>query len=156
MSVQNENSVKGHFALYDTKSFRSRCKMTGCTRFSHLFCEECMVHLCITSKRNCFYEYHHNSKSEENNTARQNKQNKAGRQTIKTTNANDERSGARRTSGAVNKRKKNPPKGAATRSSIKNRIQKCAKEQIIAKNASSQKENFMSKIGLITKKLATR
>lgn len=93
-----------HFALYDVKKFRSRCKLQGCPFFSHLFCEECGVHLCITSKRNCFYDYHHNSQSKENNAPRQNK---PIRRTIETaTNANEVRSGRRRTPCVVNEPKK--------------------------------------------------
>lgn len=50
---------KSHWALYDGKNCRSRCKMTNCIFFSHWFCNKCQKHLCITSKRNCFFAYHH-------------------------------------------------------------------------------------------------
>lgn len=95
MSAKAKNPLKSHFPLYDTKTHRSRCKLPGCVFFSHLFCEVCEVHLCITSKRNCFYDYHH-SQSNKNDTNRQNqdKSTKVSSQTIKTTtNANGKRSG---------------------------------------------------------------
>lgn len=92
MSTKKKNLVKGHFALYDTKSYRSRCKLSGCNRFSHLFCEECEVHLCITSKRNCFYKYHHNNQPKANDTVRKIEPIKDTRQTIETTNVNVKRS----------------------------------------------------------------
>lgn len=53
--------AKNHFPLYDEKPSRSRCKMPSCIFFSHIYCEKCEVNLCITSKRNCFYGYHHHN-----------------------------------------------------------------------------------------------
>lgn len=165
MSVQKENLVKSHFALYDTKLHRSRCKMPGCTHFSHLFCEECKVHLCITSKRNCFYEYHHNSQPEENNTARQNKPMKGSRQTIKAANVKKDRSGRRRTSDVVNNQKmcssakKKNSSQHVFEYKTRNQENKCAKtarELAVTESSESQKEIFMTKIGLATKKNATR
>lgn len=46
----------------DQKDSRSRCKITGCRGFTHIFCTKCDLHLCITSKRNCFYKYHDQQK----------------------------------------------------------------------------------------------
>lgn len=50
---------KSHWAVHDGKGWRSRCKMAKCVSFSNWFGEKCQKHLCITSKRNCFYAYHH-------------------------------------------------------------------------------------------------
>lgn len=54
---------ESHLAKFDDKPFRSRCKMDGCKSFTHLYCVKCSTetnqfHLCITRKRNCFYDYH--------------------------------------------------------------------------------------------------
>lgn len=168
MSVNKKNAMKGHFALYDTKSFRSRCKMPGCTRFSHLYCEDCKVHLCITSKRNCFYKYHHDSQPKEN-AACQNKQTKDSRQTIETANAdaNEKRSSQRPTSGIVSKRKKCilTRIATSTRAKLKSSCShntrsqmraEAAKQLIIARGLESPKENFMTTIGLVAKKHATQ
>lgn len=164
MSVQKKNSSKKYFALQNTKSFRSRCKMPGCTKFSHLLCEECKVHLCITSKRNCFYKYHHNNHPEKNDTARQNKSKKGSRHSTKTTHANEQCSGQRRSSGAVNKQKKCTititSTSAQKRSSCQRvfeyttRSQMCekvARELIVAESPESQKEIFMTKIDFFIK-----
>lgn len=130
MCVKKANAVKGHFALYDTKSFRSRCKMPGCTRFSHLFCEECKVHLCITSKRNCFYKYHHISQPEKNDDARQNKSTKDTRRSNEIANANEKRSSRGRTSGVVSKRKKSTPNCTATSTSANKKSYQNTRSQI--------------------------
>lgn len=47
-----------HWPFYDEKKSRSRCKMPGCIFFTHVFCTKCEIHLCLTSKRNCFYSMH--------------------------------------------------------------------------------------------------
>lgn len=49
---------KNHWVLYDDKNCRSRCKLPNCKFFSHLYCQKCDKHFCLTSKRNCFYDYH--------------------------------------------------------------------------------------------------
>lgn len=48
---------KDNWLLHDHKHSRSRCKLATCTFFSHLY-SKCKVNLCLTSTRNCFYEYH--------------------------------------------------------------------------------------------------
>lgn len=48
-----------HWVLVDEKKCRSRCKMPGCIFYTHLYCSKCEAHFCITSKRNCFYSFHH-------------------------------------------------------------------------------------------------
>lgn len=139
--------------------------LPGCTRFSHLFCEECKVHLCITSKRNCFYKYHHSSQPQENNTAHQAKLAKNSHQTIESTKANDLRSSRRRTSGVVKKQDKNTLKrtatniGAKKKSSCRHNTRSqvravAAKELITAESSQSQKESFMEQIGLGAKKMS--
>lgn len=47
-----------HFPLYDEKPHPLFCKRSGCKLKSHWMCEKCKVHLCITSRNNCFYLYH--------------------------------------------------------------------------------------------------
>ena len=44
-----------HFAKVGS---RGRCKNPGCKAAPVFFCEKCQVHLCITAKKNCFYEFH--------------------------------------------------------------------------------------------------
>lgn len=63
MSAVNKNKDlrydgKNHWVIYDDKNSRSRCKLPTCKFFSHLYCQKCDTHLCLTSKRNCFYKYH--------------------------------------------------------------------------------------------------
>lgn len=47
-----------HWPFFDDKKSRTRCKMPGCSSFTHIFCTKCEIHLCLTSKRNCFYSIH--------------------------------------------------------------------------------------------------
>lgn len=95
-----------HLPLHDDKNFRSRCKLPGCSFFSHLFCEICKVHLCLTSKRNCYYDYHSNSRLKGNNNTRQKKTTKDSRRRFPIETANEKCSGRRRTSVVVNEPKK--------------------------------------------------
>lgn len=53
----------GHFPNFDGKKSKSRCKMHGCTHFTHVYCLRCDVHLCFVKGRNCFYEFHQNDPS---------------------------------------------------------------------------------------------
>lgn len=73
---------KDHWVLYDDKKCRSRCKMANCVFFSHWFCQKCRVNLCVTSKRNCFYEYHHQLTEEKQITKNQQGKKKANRVNI--------------------------------------------------------------------------
>lgn len=60
----NENSGENfHWPFVDGKKSRSRCKMPGCTGFTHIFCTKCHFSLCITSTRNCFYAFHNPAKT---------------------------------------------------------------------------------------------
>lgn len=48
-----------HLPEFDDKEEPTRCKNTNCGKFrSHWFCKKCKVHLCLTSKRNCFSSFH--------------------------------------------------------------------------------------------------
>ena len=47
-----EVRIDGYFHLSKVGS-RGRCKAAPV-----FFCEKCQVHLCITAKKNCFYEFH--------------------------------------------------------------------------------------------------
>ncbi|CAL4233389.1 unnamed protein product, partial [Meganyctiphanes norvegica] len=46
----------GHFP--GSNSLRKRCKNTSCIGKTTTFCLKCKVHLCITSFRNCFCDFH--------------------------------------------------------------------------------------------------
>lgn len=48
-----------HFAHHDGKPSASRCKNDTCNLKTNYFCRKCNLHLCLTKKRNCFYDYHH-------------------------------------------------------------------------------------------------
>lgn len=37
---------------------RIRCKDDGCSNKTNVFCTKCQVHLCLTTKRNCFKNFH--------------------------------------------------------------------------------------------------
>lgn len=47
-----------HLPAVDDKSFASRCKFPECKSRTHIMCQKCDVHLCITKKQNCFMLYH--------------------------------------------------------------------------------------------------
>lgn len=48
-----------HFANHDGKLSASRCKYEKCNLKTHVYCVKCDVHLCFTTGRNCFFEFHH-------------------------------------------------------------------------------------------------
>jgi len=48
-----------HLPQFDDLEYATLCKNEGCSKKSHVICRKCKIHLCVTSKRNCFYEYHH-------------------------------------------------------------------------------------------------
>lgn len=56
--VENYDKTN-HWPIFDKKKCRTRCKLPGCTFFTHIFCSKCEHHFCLTSKRNCFYSFHH-------------------------------------------------------------------------------------------------
>lgn len=47
----------GHFAFLDSSKSATRCK-NNCKQQTHVFCKKCSVHLCFTSSRNCFVNFH--------------------------------------------------------------------------------------------------
>lgn len=49
-----------HFPVMEKKDFPSRCKMPNCKGKSRVVCEKCKVHLCLTSTKKCFKQYHSN------------------------------------------------------------------------------------------------
>lgn len=52
-----------HLPLIDEKKSATRCKNPECKNQStHVYCEKCNVHLCLTIKRNCFYKFHKKNK----------------------------------------------------------------------------------------------
>lgn len=55
--VRYDNS--GHLPeLSDSSKPITRCKNEKCTSRTHTYCIKCNVHLCFTTKRNCFRAYH--------------------------------------------------------------------------------------------------
>lgn len=47
-----------HLPQMDVKPDSTRCKKPGCKGKTHFFCIKCSIHLCLTSKRNCFLDFH--------------------------------------------------------------------------------------------------
>lgn len=47
-----------HFADFDIKKNKTRCKLVNCRFKTNVFCLKCQVHYCFTSGRNCFREAH--------------------------------------------------------------------------------------------------
>lgn len=47
-----------HLPQFDQKKDATRCKNKCCKGKTHVFCLKCNVHLCLSSKRNCFFEFH--------------------------------------------------------------------------------------------------
>lgn len=57
ISVQQD--TVGHMPRYDTQKEATRCKYQGCVKGrTHVFCRKCNVHLCFTTKSNCFEKFH--------------------------------------------------------------------------------------------------
>ena len=50
-----------HFPKFIEAKNASRCKDEKCKQKTYCYCSKCDVHLCLTSQRNCFNEYHVNS-----------------------------------------------------------------------------------------------
>lgn len=48
----------GHFPDVDHNENPTRCKHEGCKLKSHIFCDKCMVHLCLKLDKNCFMKFH--------------------------------------------------------------------------------------------------
>ena len=46
----------GHFPQWTAK--RQRCKLGSCHKLSSVACRKCGVHLCFTSRSDCFFSYH--------------------------------------------------------------------------------------------------
>ncbi|XP_060840869.1 piggyBac transposable element-derived protein 3-like [Rhopalosiphum padi] len=55
-SVQHDSI--NHLPNYDGRKESTRCKNTGCKGRTHVYCNKCNVHLCFTSKSNCFSVFH--------------------------------------------------------------------------------------------------
>lgn len=47
----------GHFPSYHTK--KNRCRLKQCKNgYTTMTCMKCKVWLCLTAKKNCFFDYH--------------------------------------------------------------------------------------------------
>ena len=57
--VQYDNT--DHMPQFDIKKEATRCKLQECKSRSHIYCDKCNVHLCLTSKKNCFATFHRKS-----------------------------------------------------------------------------------------------
>jgi hypothetical protein len=55
-SVQHDNI--GHLPQLDGSKEATRCKYEGCKGRTHVNCIKCNVHLCFTTKNNCFFDFH--------------------------------------------------------------------------------------------------
>lgn len=52
----------GHFPSYKPK--KNRCRAKQCKNgFTTMTCMKCNVWLCLTAKKNCFFDYHRKMKS---------------------------------------------------------------------------------------------
>lgn len=49
-----------HLPQVDKKNDATRCKNKGCKGKTHVFCVKCNVHLCLSSNRNCYFDFHSN------------------------------------------------------------------------------------------------
>lgn len=47
-----------HCPVFDSKTSRSRCKLTDCGGFTFIHCTKCNIHLCCSVNRNCFMQHH--------------------------------------------------------------------------------------------------
>jgi hypothetical protein len=61
--VQYDNT--DHMPHFDEKKEETRCKLVNCKGRSHIYCDKCCVHLCLTSKWNYFVEFQRNSYKEQ-------------------------------------------------------------------------------------------
>lgn len=50
--------TRGNTHLPHTRNFRTRCRVTGCSKKTTVICCSCGVALCLTAKRNCFKKFH--------------------------------------------------------------------------------------------------
>lgn len=48
---------KNHW-VYDKNTSRSLCEIKCFQNRTHFFCEQCKVHLCLNTSRNCFLRFH--------------------------------------------------------------------------------------------------
>lgn len=56
-SIRHDNI--GHLPKYDKNKEATRCKYEECkTGRTHVYYAKCNVHLCFTTKSNCFFEFH--------------------------------------------------------------------------------------------------
>ena len=53
-----DTNVNGHYPSYDNEKEATRCKIQTCNAKTHMTCEKCNIHLCLTKERNCFKVYH--------------------------------------------------------------------------------------------------
>lgn len=43
---------------FDMNKEATRCKMHQCGGRTHIYCDKCNVHLCLTRNKNCFAQFH--------------------------------------------------------------------------------------------------
>ncbi|XP_042558961.1 piggyBac transposable element-derived protein 3-like [Clupea harengus] len=48
-----QTDMLDHMPNYDEKKEATRCKLPGCSGKTHVYCDECKVHFCFVSQRNC-------------------------------------------------------------------------------------------------------
>jgi len=48
-----------HLPRFDNLKHATLCQHEDCSKKTHVTCKKCNVYLCITSNRNCFYDYRH-------------------------------------------------------------------------------------------------
>lgn len=51
-----------HMPYMDDKKEATRCKRPTCKGRTHMVCDKCNIHLCITKSNDCFREYHRSLK----------------------------------------------------------------------------------------------
>lgn len=57
-SFSRRNTRSMHLPQISKVKNSVRCKHMKCTKKTNFFCEVCNLHLCVTSERNCFYDFH--------------------------------------------------------------------------------------------------
>lgn len=51
-----------HMPYMDSKKEATRCKQVACKGRTHMMCDKCNIHLCISKSNDCFRKYHRNLK----------------------------------------------------------------------------------------------
>jgi len=48
-----------HFPMFLSRADKKTCKLPGCTSETQIVCRNSNINLCISQKKDCFYDFHH-------------------------------------------------------------------------------------------------